>query len=331
MDRLPIYTSRCMRLRSYLLSFLLLALTSSLAAHPGDGVLVDEEGNIYFASVEPLDFPTGQHYAALWRLTGEGSLELVFRSQHNPSNLYTVLGLDGRVYCQERHFLGEAINDFDSSLWRIEEDGSRTHLLGPTRGRRPYGGAAYAVDGEGSIYYADDYLIKKRSRDGSEVILAGSTQGARDGRGVEAQFTHVDNLVWGPGGELYVLDRYAIRVLSMDGTVSTLVRGLDQHQLDQLAGNRIFFFDLAVDAERSAYLADWGNRRVLRVSAGGAVKTILHNEDNWSPEGLAVSDAGLVLYETTGPFRDKILPRIRLLKPSGKLKTLYEYRESESE
>ena len=306
MDRIPAYTGTYMRLRTCLLSFLLLALTSSLAAHPGDGVLVDAQGNIYFASVEPLDPPAGRHYAALWRLTRKGSLEFVFRAQRNASNLYTVLGLDGRVYCQERHFLGEAINDFESSLWRIEVDGSRTHLLGPVRGRRPYGGGAYAVDAEGSIYYAADSLIKKRSRDGSEVILAGSTQGARDGQGVEAQFTHIDNLVWGPGGELYVLDRYAIRILKMNGTVSTLVRDLDQHQIDQLAGNRIFFFGLTVDAERSAYLADWGNNRVLRVSAEGAVKTILRNEDDWSPEGLAISETGLVLYEDRPSAYDPI-------------------------
>ena len=81
--------------------------TTATEAHPGDGVFVTPNGDIYFGSTFPIMAPVASHYGALWRFTKAGQLELVYRSKYNASNIVATYGLDGSIYFQETHFLGE--------------------------------------------------------------------------------------------------------------------------------------------------------------------------------------------------------------------------------
>lgn len=97
-------------------------------AHPLDGLIVDQKGSLYFGWVRSLVGP--EYVACVWKLDGQGKAHPLFSSQHpargtQSSNIYISLGLDGRIYCVERQFLGtrQGKDSFVSDLWRLEANG----------------------------------------------------------------------------------------------------------------------------------------------------------------------------------------------------------------
>lgn len=88
-----------------LLIVLSIVIVDRTDAHPGDGLIVVNDRVFYFVATEPIHGPP--HHAALWRWSAEDGLKLVYRSPHGSSNLHIELGLDGNIYCSERHYLGE--------------------------------------------------------------------------------------------------------------------------------------------------------------------------------------------------------------------------------
>jgi hypothetical protein len=101
-----------------------------------------------------------------------------------------------------------------------------------------------AIDNSDNIYVAENTMIRKISPDGMVTTLAGreGVQGRRDGKGSNASFSMLTDMVVGSSGNLFVVDvggtdalsndhetnlRYrnggsAIRIVSPDGTVQTV-------------------------------------------------------------------------------------------------------------
>lgn len=125
-----------------LLIVLLLVIASRAGAHPGDGLVVVDDRTFYFVATDPLQGSSPTHHAALWRWSEEGGLALAYRSRHGSSNLHIEHGLDGFIYCAERHYLGERPAQtgdhsgdrdvFETQLGRLGSDGKITWLMGPT-------------------------------------------------------------------------------------------------------------------------------------------------------------------------------------------------------
>ena len=107
--------------------FLLVCFTTMIPtahAHPGDGMVVDAQGNIYFSAVSP--FVGGpNHHGTVWKLVkGRGEPRIVYRSKYKVSSVITSLGLDGKIYLQERHYLGEVngTDAFITEVHRLDDD-----------------------------------------------------------------------------------------------------------------------------------------------------------------------------------------------------------------
>lgn len=74
--------------------------------HPGDGIAVDDQGTIYFVARNPLH--DTDHHACIYQLKkGSNEPEPFYTSTHPSSNVYIVLGLDGKLYGAERNYHGE--------------------------------------------------------------------------------------------------------------------------------------------------------------------------------------------------------------------------------
>ncbi len=82
-------------------------------------------------------------------------------------------------------------------------------------------------------------------------------------------------------------------------------------------------FGIAVDAQGNVFVADWGNRRVLKITPDKQITTLIRSEESWFPTGVAVRGSDLyILEESHTPTFTPIGTRVRRLASDGKVSTL---------
>lgn len=266
---------------------LLLLLAANLVGvshaqgHEGWGIVVDATGQIYFA-----DIPAN----VIWKISREGKVERVVVGKHSHA---LVLDSAGTVYGTNPHLTLPI-----RSVWRLTADGLLSDVIPPTE-NLPLGLQSFLMDGAGNMYSVNarnaqtqEMVLRKRSPDGEITAVAGSTVGHADGIGSQAKFLGIDGIAWGTDGLLYVADGPYARRVGLDGTVTTLAAGpLTERKWDEdLLG-------IAVDSSGNVYAADHANRRVLRITPGGSVSTVLRTGSLWAPTGIAVARDGLYVLE----------------------------------
>lgn len=283
-------------------------------AHEGWGIVVDRKGQIYFS-----DIPTN----TIWRITREGNLEKVLRKHCHA----LILGEDGSIYgTQENH--AQAVGN----VWKIAPDGSFSIVFSP-KADYQVSLHPFIIDREGNIYSTNSIsfpnqngkvTLLKRTPDGNVTIIAGSYRGHKDGQGNNAQFSGIDGMAWATDGSLYLTDSVYLRLVSMDGVVTTLGGGALTEQVwgEDLMG-------LSVSTNGSIYVADYSKRRVLQLMPGGQIVTILKTGFIWSPTGITHFGKDIYLLEhlrmplvILGDIGVGAYVRIRKFSPDGTVATI---------
>jgi hypothetical protein len=130
---------------------------------------------------------------------------------------------------------------------------------------------------DGTILACAGHCIRtfKLGRHSQAQVLAGFDQGNgfRDGPGDEARFGDLQGITVDPDGYVMVLDsgNKAVRLVSMDGDVSTLVGGL------QSSARFAKMNDLVMTPEGHYVMTDFSNHTVWVFMYGGAVRKLAGN------------------------------------------------------
>lgn len=128
-------------------------------------------------------------------------------------------------------------------------------------------------------------------------VFAGLLQsaGSRDGVGLAAQFNQPRGVVQDSAGTIYVADtgNNTIRRITPQGAVTTFAGTAGQSGNADGTGGAARFSSpvgMALDAAGNLYVADSGNHAVRRISAAGAVTTVVTVPD--APTRLALDGVG---------------------------------------
>lgn len=111
----------------------------------------------------------------------------------------------------------------------------------------------------------------------------------------------------------------------MDGRVTMLARNLalENPAKSPMPKSQVTrLFGIAVDVQGNAFVADNGNRRVLKVTSNGAVSTVARAEQPWSPTGVALKDGDLYILEFGFTPPSTYTPRVRKLSTDGRIMTV---------
>ena len=192
--------------------------------------------------------------------------------------------------------------------------------------------AGVAVDSSGTLYVADFYnqRIRKITQAGVVTTLAGSTAGFADGTGSGAQFNGPNSVAVDPSGTVYVADYYnnRIRKITPAGVVTTLAGSTAGFADGTGAGAQFYSpVGVAVDASGAVYVADYGNKRIRKITPAGVVTTLAGSTAGSTdgtggaaqfknPYGVAVDSSGTVYVADYGDHR------IRKITPAGAVTTL---------
>ena len=283
-------------------------------AHIGAGIVVDRDGRIYF-----LDTSRGR----IWMVDSAGRLQSFAEHKHGDT---LVLGVDGNLYCEDV---------ISGGVWKISPQGVATEVLSKAK-RSAIVGWTYllTVGADGTFYfvsgYPDQVKLHKMSPSGEGTIFAGSTRGMADGPARQAQFREVRAAAWGADGALYLIDGDSIRKLTADGMVTTLAGGPDEGLVDGAGAAARFHHPsgLSLDAQGNIFVADFGNRRIRKISPAGEVSTLGDAGQAWTPAGVAVAGGDLYVLERFGSYNGPSIfftwmadfagnPRVRKISADG--------------
>ncbi len=290
----------------------------ALISHPGDGIAVDSQGNIYFTDVNAR---------TIWKYTTDHQLKPVVRDRWSHGLCIDSLN---------RLWIEVEVNNTLYSVKRISPDGVETHILGPVERGPEFYGVNLVADSENNLYFPysepPDYYfsgIRRRSADGTVSLVAGGDHyGHRDGHGREAGFTGINAMRMIRDGSILAVDGDSIRKIGTDGTVSTIYRGIkaaspEDQPFDNgnpAVSNRLYGLD--ADSHGNIYVAYHGNRRIMKITPNG-VESVYRSRKPWSPVGVVVFKDSIIVKESgLEPHSDSPGPRIRKIAPDGAVSTL---------
>jgi len=297
---------------------ILLSQTSAL--HPWGGLVVDEQGDIYFTFICP--FVDDDHFACVWKISnGEATASL--QSNRSPSDIVLARNNKRVIFGAERSNAGRG---HQASLWELDQ-GQWDLKIGPTTKETQFHVQAFTVDDADTVYFAKGGQLFSRSPEGAVALVSD-----------EVAFDRIDALAWGPKGALYILDRDVLYLKPEGrGPISEVASGLKEESPEELpfSGANILF-DMAVDEEGIMYLAYYGNRRILKVIPSGEVSTLVHSKSPWSPHGIDVYKGEIYILESTvggGSWwkiweRPVIVPRVRKIGKDGTSTVVFEYKKA---
>jgi uncharacterized protein (TIGR03437 family) len=170
----------------------------------------------------------------------------------------------------------------DDRIRKVDVSGRISTLAGPASAERLRSPYDVCVDAAGTVYVADlgNASIRKITVDGRITTVAGGGTGVIDlnvaQRATQVQLTQPRNIALDPRGTLYISDFGAHRVykVTADGMLAH-VGGTGQAGVseDGLPATRFKLSSpagIAVDTAGNIYVADAGNRRIVRIYGGFA-------------------------------------------------------------
>jgi hypothetical protein len=288
----------------------------SLLAHPPWGIVVSSTGIVYFSDLETV-----------WKIDRDGNVS-VFRPGVSGRHVHE-LSIDD----QDNIYGPELV--YDSSrqkyllgVWKMTADGKQTQLQSPIESFisgvgvcRDRAGNTYAIEQNNNL--KQKTLLLKRTPDGTVSTLAGSAYGHADGKGAAAKFSSVYAMTFSSDGNLYLTDDTYVRRVTLDGNVTTVTKELaartDEDKPTLFGGNDKILAGLAADSSGNVYVADAGNRRVLKIGKDGKAGVVYRLDPPYFPTGVFVTANGdlYVLEFSYTPPGTTDKPRVRRISADG--------------
>jgi len=291
-----------MRLISISLFAILLAGSlSEVLAHPGSGIVVDRQGRVYFVD-------TG---SGVWSVDRGGKLTRL----SGPAYHWMAIDLDGRL-------ADAALPYFSSGDATVTRAGTNPTLLLASD-------FPICVGHDGSLYYpwlsaGKPLQLYRLAPSGATTVL--KTLPSKTGN---EPLRWLNGIATGPDGSVYYTEDRAVRRITPDGILATVVENVTLPECDRVpgveAGREPYLRGLDVDSLGAVYVAAPGCRAVLKISPDKSISTVLRASGPWAPTGVAIDGADLYVLEythTEGDDRREWLPRVRKLASDGQVVTV---------
>lgn len=286
-------------------------LAVNVQAHPSWGIAVDPQGQVYFSDLKTV-----------WKIDAQGKLSR-FRAADDRHTHDLNIDETGNLYGADNSY-EPATQRFFSAIWKMTSAGDFSYLLSPIE--TPPKGTSIWRDRDGNMYHVTNYperelLVLKRTPNGSVTALVGSSNAARDYR--QAVPYSVGGIAFGSEGALYFVHGASVSKITTSGTLIPLVRNVVVENASGNPAGGTSLFGISVDAHGNAFVADYGNRRLLKITRDNQITTVIRAEEPWFPTGVATRGGELYILEHgESPTHTPIGTRVRRLSTDGRITIL---------
>ena len=290
----------------------LIFLSINTSAHPPWGIVVGNQGQVYVSDLETV-----------WKIDAQGR-QSVFRKGLSGRHTHE-LTIDeaGNLYGEDLSY-EPSTQRYTTAIWKMTPAGSFSYVLAPTT--NPPKGMSIWKDRNGNTYLAQSnsnsdpqIFLLKRTPNGDVTTLIGSRKNGDEFR--QVVLYDIGGMAFGTDGSLYLTDRANVQKVTMAGEITTMARNIatESSSNQNGQGSKTSLMGLTVDASGNVYAADFGNRRVLKVTPNCTITTLLRAEESWSPTGVAFRNGELYILESGNAANN---PRVRKLSSDGKVSVL---------
>ncbi len=265
-------------------------------------VTVDSSGNVYLAEPPDGRIRKVDTKGIITTIAGNGNLGFGGDGSAATSaqlNLPTGVAVDssGNIYIADSQN-GRLRKVSGTTISTVAGNGGLSYSGdgGPASKAQLAAPQGVAVDSAGNFYIADtaNNVVRKVASNGSISTIAGNgTAGSGNN-----QLNGPQDVVVDSSGNVYVADSNNSRVVKISGGSAGVYAGngtpgfggdggaAGSAQLNTPVG-------LAVDSAGNLYIADFGNNRIRKVTAGGTISTIAGTTQGFSGDGGAAASAQL--------------------------------------
>ena len=283
-----------------LLAFALLFPAMEALAHPGSGIVVDRQGNVYF-----LDTGSG-----VWKIDKEGKLTKLAA----PAYHWMAIDLD-------QSLATATLPSFSQGDATVTRDSGDPRIIVSSD-------FPITVGRDGALYYgwtrgSGQLQVFRFAPSGATTVVKTLTSSATG-----KPLGWLNGVVATSDGSIYYTEDNAIRRIGPQGELTTVIANVTISTCDSLpdaGGPGPYLRGFDVDPQGTLYVAATGCRAVLKITADKQVTTVLQASSPWSPTAVAVSGSDLYVLEylhTPGDDRREWLPRVRKVSSNGSVVTI---------
>ena len=266
-----------------LVALTILLGTGRVEAHPGVGIVMDRQGNVFYTDL-----------AQVWRIMPDGTRSIAVKNVHTHE---LCLDADGNLFGEHLWYEGEKVDRWGHRVWRLGRDGNLVDIIPAREGfRKNY---SFVRDAAGNMYWSegDGPVEIRRKAPGGAITTVGKCASCRGGGWMTATSQ----------GVVLFLDRGDLRRMAPDGALSTVAEHLESRTLTQpQVGDRHLLMGVWTDPAGNAYVAVYGDRQVKRIDPSGRIQVVATSSIPWSPTGGLVAangDLWLLEYSVTNAAR----------------------------
>jgi len=308
-----------------------LLLPVRIDAHPGSGIVVDRQGNIYFVD-------TGAGLPAKGRRFGLPAQESS-KGQAGPQAGVRKIDRNGKL----TRLSGPAYHwmtiDVDSRLTNVtlpyfSSGGATVTRVGVDPTLLLASDFPITVGLDGSLYYpwlrdSEQLQVFRLGTSGTTTVLTTLPANTESG-----PLRWLNGMVAAPDGSIYYTENRTVRRITPEGKLITVAGDVTVSTCDSVPGVHAHLGPLLrgldVDAQGIVYVAATGCGSVVKITADGKFTNILRTSSPWSPTGVAAFGNDLYVLEylhTEGDNRREWLPRVRKLSADGSVSTVAEIKK----
>jgi sugar lactone lactonase YvrE len=282
-----------------LLAAAALVLAASAAfAHPGSGIALDRQGNVFFVD-------TGH---GVWRLDSKGQLS----DWGRPAFHWMALDLDDRFGATRLPYSADAEMRTTGKAPRVLVSSDYPVLIA-----------------DGALYYTEPDAAHRLSLVRLEASGARSVRARLPAATANGDLRWINGIAAGAAGSILFTDDKSVYRVSPTGVLTDVARNLEVPGCVVPPGDddspRPYLRGLAEAPDGTLWIAASGCSALLRVSPKGQVEVALRAERPWSPTAVALGPGGVYVLEylhTPGDDRRVWVPRVRRLGSDGRVELL---------
>lgn len=257
----------------YVVLFLLLFLCYETGAHPGVGIVMDQQGNIYFTDLKQV-----------WKRSADGRLTVAVPDVHTHE---LALDKEGNLYGEHLWYNGERTDTWGHYVWCLKPDGQLVKIKEPQEGfLENYG---FMRDSTGNMYWIERFTrsrFRMKTANGEISTIA------------EGKFSNIRWSYCTPGGTLYFIDLHKLYRLKRDGRFTLLAENLDDGRLSFGFSRQHNVYGIWADSNENIYVAVMPAKKVKRIDQNGKTEVIAYSMGQWSPTcGLFDKEGNMWLLE----------------------------------